>query len=155
MGKKKTEKRNRFQSPWLWDPQYTETGSEKEEVLTGCPCGGCCLCTGLKMEVCMCKTHMDVYMCVLCSYKCKCVCERENMCVFSWQGLLRRGPLLQRWQTSSGLSVCCVGDDSYLYKRVCACSSQWGGAVHDGGQYDLLCMTLWLIWDYFRITRWN
>lgn len=37
----KNRERNRFQSPWLWDPQLMETGSEKEEVLTGCPCGGC------------------------------------------------------------------------------------------------------------------
>ncbi len=50
-----------------------ETGSEKEEVLTGCPCGGCCLSTGLRMEVCACVTHMDVYICVLCAYKCVCV----------------------------------------------------------------------------------
>ena len=34
-------------------PQHMETGSEKEEVLTGCPCGGCCLSTGLRMEVCV------------------------------------------------------------------------------------------------------
>ena len=47
-----------------------ETGSEKEEVLTGCPCGGFCLSTGLSMEECACVTHMDVYLCVLCAYKC-------------------------------------------------------------------------------------
>lgn len=51
-----------------------ETGSEKEEVLTGCPCGGCSLRMGLRMEVCVCVTHMDVYICVLCVYKCMCVC---------------------------------------------------------------------------------
>lgn len=69
---KKNRKRNRFQSPWLWYPQYTETGSEKEGVLTGCPCGGCCLRIGLRIEVCICVcvcvTHMDVYICVLCAY---------------------------------------------------------------------------------------
>lgn len=43
-------------------PQHMETGSEKEEVLTGCPCGGCCLSTGLRMEVFACVTHMDVYI---------------------------------------------------------------------------------------------
>lgn len=50
-----------------------EGGSEKEEVLTGCPCGGCCLSTGLRMEVCACITHMDVYTCVLCTYKSVCI----------------------------------------------------------------------------------
>lgn len=34
-------------------PQHMETGSEKEEVLTGCPCGFCCLIVGLKIEVCV------------------------------------------------------------------------------------------------------
>lgn len=50
--------------------QHTETGSEKEEVLTGCPCGGSCLSGGLRMEVCACVNHMDVYICFLCAYKC-------------------------------------------------------------------------------------
>lgn len=70
---RKNRKRNRFQSPWLWDLQHMERGSEKEEVLTGCPCGGCCLSTGLRMEVCAWVTHMDVYICVLCACKCVCV----------------------------------------------------------------------------------
>lgn len=34
-------------------PQHTETGSEKEEVLTGRPCGVCCLSVGLQIEVCV------------------------------------------------------------------------------------------------------
>lgn len=53
MDEKKERKRNRFLNPWLWDPQYRKTGSEKEKVLTGCPCGGRCLSTGLRVEVCV------------------------------------------------------------------------------------------------------
>lgn len=56
--KKKKQKKKQISKP----PQHMETGSEKEEVLTGCPCGGCCLSTGLRMEVCACVTHMDVYI---------------------------------------------------------------------------------------------
>lgn len=67
--RKKKQKKKQISKP----PQHMETGSEKEEVLTGCPCGGCCLSTGLRMEVCACVTHMDVYICVLCAYKCVCV----------------------------------------------------------------------------------
>lgn len=104
-------------------PQHMETGSDKEEVLTGFPCGGCCLSTGLRMEVCACVNHMDVYICVLCAYKCVSV---------KLTGLLRKGPLLQRWQTSSSLSVCWVGDDGYLNRRAYASSSQGGGAVMEG-----------------------
>lgn len=58
-----------------------ETGSEKEEVLTGCPCGGSCLSTGLEdggvcVYVCM-RMH-PIWMSILnesCVRKCvrKCV----------------------------------------------------------------------------------
>lgn len=61
------EKKNRPQKKKISKtPQCMETGSEKEEVLTGRPCGGCCLRTALRMEVCACVNHMDVYICVLC-----------------------------------------------------------------------------------------
>lgn len=69
---KKKQKKKQISKP----PQHMETGSEKEEVLTGCPCGGCCLnSAGLRMEVCACFAHMDVYICVFC------VCT--TVCVFS------------------------------------------------------------------------
>lgn len=77
------KKRNRFQNPWLRDPQYTETGSEEEEVLTGCPSGGCCLCT--RMEVCVCE-HASAkpiwmticHVCFVCAYMCVCAIKRQN-----------------------------------------------------------------------------
>lgn len=57
-GQEKKQKKKQISKP----PQPMETGSEKEEVLTGCPCGGSCLSTGLEDGgVCACATHMDVY----------------------------------------------------------------------------------------------
>lgn len=75
--RKKKQKKKQISKP----PQHMETGSEKEEVLTGCPCGGSCLSTGLEdggvsvcvracahvrmcvctcVHACVCATHMDV-----------------------------------------------------------------------------------------------
>lgn len=51
-----------------------ETGSEKEEVLTGCPCGGCCL-SWLKMEVCVTVKPIWMSIYVICVRACVCVCE--------------------------------------------------------------------------------
>lgn len=72
--RKKKLKKKQISKP----PQHMETGSEKEEVLTGCPCGGCCLSTGLRMEVCVCvePIWMSIYVfCVLTSV-CVCVCVK-------------------------------------------------------------------------------
>lgn len=61
-GRKKKKKEKQKKKQISKPPQHMETGSEKEEVLTGCPCGGSCLSTGLEHGgVCACATHMDVY----------------------------------------------------------------------------------------------
>lgn len=65
---KKKQKKKQISKP----PQHMETGSEKEEVLTGCPCGGCCLSTGLRMEVCVCNPYGCLYMCFVCLQMCVC-----------------------------------------------------------------------------------
>lgn len=78
--------------------------------------------------VCVCNPYGCLYMSFVCL---------KSVCVLSWQGLQRKGPLLQRWQTSSGLSVCCVGDDSYLNRGVYATQQSMRGR-RDGGQCCLL-----------------
>lgn len=45
--KKNREREADSKALWLWDVQHMETGSEREAVLTGCPCGGSCLSAGL------------------------------------------------------------------------------------------------------------
>lgn len=67
--KKKTEKETDFKAPG-----HMKTGSEKEEVLTGCPCGGCCLSTGLKTEVCVCVEPIWISKYVPCVLTSVCVC---------------------------------------------------------------------------------
>lgn len=53
-----------------------ETGSEKEEVLTGCPCGGSCLSTGLE-DGGVCVRVRPIWMSIL--YELVCL----SVCVFS------------------------------------------------------------------------
>lgn len=116
-----TEK-NRFQSPWLWDPQHMEAGSEKEEVLTGCPCGGCCLSGRRRPE--------DGGVCV--PYRCLhtvCVLVLISVCVLSWQGLLRKRPIAPevadiQWSVSLR-----VVDDSYLNRRAVTEGVLWWRAA--------------------------
>lgn len=89
-------------------PQHMETGSEKEEVLTGCPCGVLLSeCGAEDRGVCSCGGYMDV--CTAYAFH-----GLTSARVLGWQGLLSKGPVLQGWQTSSGLSVCWLEDDSDL-----------------------------------------
>lgn len=62
-GKKKLEKETDFKAHGCGIHGTWRQEVKKEEVLTGCPCGGCCLSRGLRMEVCVCTPiRMSVYV---------------------------------------------------------------------------------------------
>lgn len=81
-------------------PQHMETGSEEEEVLTGCPCGFWLIWVWGWRQRCVFVWKSYARLCSIRDSVGLQVRVRRG-----WQGLLRKGPLLQGWQTSSGLSV--------------------------------------------------
>lgn len=85
-------------------PQHMETGSEEEEVLTGCPCGFWLIWVWGWRQRCV-----FVWKSYACLYSMRLSAGLQVRVRSGWQGLLRKGPLLQRWQTSSSLSVCWGG----------------------------------------------
>ena len=141
--KKKGEKNETdFKAPWLWDIQHMETGSEKEEVLTGCPCGGCCLSMGLRMEVCAFVTHMDVYICVFCVLSRVCVCVSVKL-----TGVAEEGPMAPEVaDIQRSVSLLC-GRWQLSEQQNVSNAAVNGGVVW----WEKNMASVWVMLDYFKM----